>query len=172
MGDLYVFSPLAYWFRKAGNTSGPLIIPTYEKMKASSKKEKVYDERMLRWLATANSPKAYAHIISPTYGPSRGLRSKGKKIRLVMAVYPGPGDANKVMIKSISPNGRWGVIEGFDEDVIPALNITNKTHPWLIHRVYGSNKKGTAVLLKDAMYLPIVLNNRFIEMKWLVKEKP
>ena len=169
MADLYIFSPLAYWYRKAGNTSGPLIVPTHCQMKASSSKEKVYDERMLRWLQTVNTEDAYKHIISPTYGPSRGLRSNGKKIRLVMAVYPGPGNANMVMIKSISPNGRWGVIEGFDEDVIPALNITNATHPWLIHRVYGSNKKGTAVLLKDPMYLPIILNNRFIEMKWLSK---
>lgn len=172
MGEPYIFSPLAYGYRKAGNTSGPLIIPTHSKMKASSSKEKVYDERMLRWLQTVNSPDAYKHIISPRYGPSRGLRSKGRKIRLVMAVYPGPGNSNKVMIKSISPNGRWGVIEGFDADVIPALNITNESHPWLIHRVYGSNKIGTAVLLKDAMYLPIVLNDRFIEMKWLIKEKP
>lgn len=163
MGLLYKFSPAAYWYRPAGNTSGPLITPMFKKMKTGSGKEKVYGEDLLRYLAAINSAKGYAHIISATYGPSRGLRAKGKKIRMVMAVYPGPD--NLVMIERVI--GNWGIVQGLDEDKIPARNITHDTHPHLIHRVYGSNRIGTAVRLKDDIFMPVLSSGRFIQMKWL-----
>ena len=165
MGVLYRFSPEAYWHRSTSGTSGPLVTPIFKKMKTGSGKEKNYGDDFIAYLKRLNpDPSAFAHIISKDYGPSKGIRKNGK-IRMNMLVYPGPD--NYVLIEKII--GNWGIVAGLDEDKIPAMKYTHDTHPWLIHKVYGSNKKGTAVLLKDTMYLPILSSGRFIQMKWLMK---
>ncbi len=169
-GVLYIFTEAAYDYRKAGTTSGPLVIPLYTRMARGSGKEKMYGQDMINHLIYMNpSEKSQKHIFSKDYGPSKGFRKNGK-LRLNMLVYPGPGDENQVLIDWISPTGKWGRVVGLDENKIPAKNITHDTHPWLVHRVYGSNKVGSAVLLKDVMYLPVLSNGRFIEMKFLKRK--
>ena len=164
-GTLYKFSREAYWYRPAGNSSGPLIIPMFTKMRTGSGKERNYGDDFLAYLKRLNSdPDSYKHIVSATYGPSRGIRKNGK-LRLVMAVYPGPGIENLVMIKDVI--GKWGVVEGFQEDRIPSMSITHESQPWLIHKVYGSNRKFTAQALKDEIFVPVMSDGRFIQMKWL-----
>lgn len=166
MGLLYKFSPEAYWFRKAGKTSGPLVTPIFKKMKTGSGKERMYGDDMISYLKWLNTDNAFAHIISPTYGPSKGIRKNGK-LRLNMLVYPGPD--NLVMIGDIFKKGKdwWGVVEGLDEDMIPSRNVNHDDYPHLIHRVYGSNRIGTAVRLDCNIYMPVLSSGRFIQMKWL-----
>lgn len=169
MGALYKFSLAAFGYRPAGKTSGPLVTPTHTKAKRSSSKEKNYGDTMIQYLKWLNpAPDSFKHIISKDYGPSKGIRKNGK-LRMNMLVYPGPD--NYVMIGEIIKKGKeyWGQVEGLDEDMIPARNITHDTHPHLIHRVYGSNKKGTAVRLKDEMFIPVLSSGRWIQMKWLEK---
>lgn len=162
MSTLYRFAEAAYWQRPDG---GPLIVPIFTKTKTGAGKEKVFGIDYLNYLARINTIKGYTHIISPTYGPSRGLRANGKKIRMVMAVYPGPD--NYVLIEEIV--GNWGIVAGFPENRIPSMSYTHEDHPWLIHRVYGSNQKGTAARLKDEIMVPVMSSGRYIQMKWLTK---
>lgn len=167
MSTLYKFSRAAYWCRP---DEGPLIVPIFPRPQAGAEKEKTFGSAFVNYLEWLNSPKGFAHIVSPTYGPSRGMKvlKIGKKIlsrriRLVMAVYPGPD--NFVSISSVQ--GDWGVIDGCAESKIPSRNLTHASAPWLIHKVYGSNPKETAVLLKDDIFVPVMSTNRFIHMSWL-----
>lgn len=167
MGSFYKFSSEAYWDRPDG---GPLIIPIFSNMKTGSGKSLVLGIDYIECLRRLNpDDNGFKHIISPTYGPSRGLNKKGTKIRMVTAVYPGPDHENIVQISRLSPSGKWGMVVGLPEHKIPSKNYTHETHPHLIHRVYGSNHKGTSVLLEDVILVPVLSNGRWIQMKWLEK---
>ena len=76
MGLLYKYSAKAYGYRPAGKTSGPLIIAMHTRAIKASSKEIMLPPEFIAYLYRLNpDPGAIKHILSKSYGPSRGILS-------------------------------------------------------------------------------------------------
>jgi hypothetical protein len=160
MTELYRFSREAYWERPRG---GPLVTPTFDNPRKDDSKESALDFRWIDYLQRLNPDyKAFEKLIAPDWGPTKGINKNGK-LRFIHLVYPGYG--NYVEIIRIE-NG-FGMLRSLSLTSIPNMIHNWISSPNLIHKVYGSNGKGTPDLLSHAPYVPVLGDSRWVEMKWL-----
>ena len=164
MGELYQMKTSTFY-----RSSGPGV-SVMSRVLGKSDKYIILDEQWVDWIFSLNdyNPQACANIVSPGYGPSQGYNQKGLLKYLSLAEL----GRNVIWIDHVVTYKKlqYGVVYGIPMGTVPPKDYYNPfDFSYLIHKLYGVNRKGQTFDLSVPTYCPILGGPWYIPMTELVK---